>query len=329
VISVSDHLPNVAWPFLAARVFQPDTLFVADWADLFAEGGLHEHWNRGPGKPFYLVSQLLERGIKRRAHLCTATSRPLLKALQDRLDISTLRTFHLPSGCDTQMVFPASQRQARLETGMPLDSLIVGRTSSTGNMTNAEIDAMIQLSERYRALTKKDLVHYLIGPCDRNRYSRLFQSNCQVRVTGRLAPSETPRHLAACDLFLTIEDDTPNNRCRGPIRLNDYLAAGRPIVCNSIGDHVETLAMHEAAVICDDLRTPHPGLDSILTGPAIRQAMGQRARALAEGDLSWEKLAQNFEWFLLQNAPVLQGAEAAVPSYVSEHSATIAGNLSR
>ena len=183
-------------------------------------------------------------GLKKWADVCTVTSRPLWELLREELKVPASRTLHLPSGCDVQIKFPESRAQARSLTGLPADTFVVGRTSSSELITEMEITAMLDLAERFRSLTGQELVYYSIGPCNPEKYPRLFGSKCRIRVTGRLKPEEVPVHLASCDVFLLVEDDRPICRFRGPIRLNDYLAAGRPILCNDIGDHVQTLVEH-------------------------------------------------------------------------------------
>lgn len=314
VVFVSDHLPNVSLPFFASKLLKPETIFVADWADLFTAGGLHEHWNRSIAVPVYRVSRALERGVKRCADLCTATSRPLLSLLRGQLQIPEWRSLHLPSGADSQITFPPTKSQSRRDKGLPSEPLIVGRTCSGDRITPTEINSMIALAERYRSLTQQDLLFYLIGPCDPKKYPKLFASRCKIRFTGKLVAAELPAHLAACDVFLLIEDDEVNCHYRGPIRLNDYLAAGRPVVCNSIGDHVRTLSECAACVVCDDFLAPNAALDEVLTSPAVCDAMGRNARTLAVTSLSWERLGRRLESFILQYAAVLRSQVEPLPA---------------
>jgi glycosyltransferase involved in cell wall biosynthesis len=174
---------------------------------------------------------------------------------------------------------------------------MVGRTSSGDHIFEVEMKAMRALAERFRELTQRDLVFYLIGPCDPSRYPELFR-HCRIRATGRLTPEEMPLHLGACDFFLLMEENVPKCQYRGPIRVNDYMAAGRPVLCNSVGDHVQTLLNARACVVCDDLRVENEAVDRLLTVPEERIHLGRRARELAEGDLSWERLGAKLDQFL-------------------------------
>lgn len=298
VIFVSDHLPNVSLPYLLARMIHPQTLFVADWADLFTDGGVHEHLKHFPATPFYYLSHWLEQGTKRWADLCTATSRPLVKKMVDEVGIPKDQVLHLPSGCDSTLPLPLSRDEARIKLGLPLEAVIIGRTCSAETMFEAEITAFLNLWRRYRELTGEEPLFYFVGPWNPKFCLELSASGCPIRNTGRLKQEEVAIHLAACDLFVMVENDLPFHHFRGPIRLNDYLMVGRPIICNSVGDHVQTLKEHAACVVVDDFSIKHPVLDELLTDSAKRQDMGRRARLLAEGELSWKTLAKNFDEFL-------------------------------
>ena len=298
VYFVSDHLPNVSIPYWFAKKKHPDALFVSDWADLFTDGGVHGHLEHSITKPIYNLSHRLEYGIKHATDLCTVTSRPLLKKLINEVGIPAERALMIPSGCDTEVPPPPSREAARKLLNLPADALIIGRTTSTNYMFKAEIPAYLNLCERFKKLTDRELIFYFVGPCKQEDYPQIFRSGFPVRNTGRVPAAEVATHLAACDLFVMIEDDKPFNHFRGPIRLNDYLTVGRPLICNSIGDHVPTLKEHNVCVIYDNFTAPNAALDKILTDAAEREAMGQRARALAEGELNWTMLGKKLNDFL-------------------------------
>ena len=299
VYFVSDHLPNVSLPYWFAKKIHPDALFVSDWADLFTDGGVHGHLNRSITKPAYNISHRLEYGIKRSTDLCTTISRPLLEKLIEHVGIPAERALFLPSGCDFEVKMPPPREVARKLLGLPADALIIGRTTSTDYMFAAEIPAYLNLWKRVKELTNRDPLFYFIGPCKQEHYPQIFRSDFPVRNTGRVPSNKVATHLAACDLFVMIEDDKPFNHFRSPTRLNDYLTAGRPLICNSIGDHIPLLKQHNACIIYDDFIAPNAALDQIFTDATEREAMGNRIRALAESDLkNWVAIGKRLNDFL-------------------------------
>ncbi len=299
VYFVSDHLPNVSLPYWVAKKIHPDALFVSDWADLFTDGGVHAHLNHSFTKPIYQISHRLEYGIKRSTDLGTTISRPLLEKLIEQVGVPAERTLYLPSGCDFEVKMPPPRDRARKLLGLPEDTLIIGRTTSTDYMFAAEIPAYLNLWKRVKELTNQDPLFYFIGPCKQESYPQIFRSGFPVRNTGRVPSAEVATHLAACDLFVMIEDDKPFNHFRSPTRLNDYLTVSRPLICNSVGDHIPMLKQHKACVVYDDFAAHNAALDQILTDAAERESMGKRIRALAESDLkNWTALGKKLDDFL-------------------------------
>src|SRR5439155_11503035 len=86
--------------------------------------------------------------------------------------------------------------------------------------------------------------------------------------------------------------DTVANRGRWPSKINDYLAAARPVVITRVGDAAAVVERAQAGWVAG----PEPTLLGetlalALEDAAARDAAGQRARGLAETDLAWSRLA--------------------------------------
>jgi hypothetical protein len=290
-------------------LFRRSRIYLADWADLFSRGGCHAAFQRGLGRPLHAGSQWLEYGTKRWAHLATATSRPLQRLLWELCDKPKERTLHLPSGCNVAVRHEESPQPARERFGFDPAGLVVGRTGRTGKagaLHPHEQEAFLAI---HRFLLERNLpapILYLVGNHQADWYPKLKESGCRLRISGLLPPDQVPDHLRVCDLFILVEADTPFNRHRGPIRLNDYLAVGRPILCNSIGDHAQTLTEANAGVIWDDLSQLPQAVQDVLLNPEARVAMGRNARQLADGELSWVRLTERLERFILSHHPELR-----------------------
>jgi glycosyltransferase involved in cell wall biosynthesis len=90
------------------------------------------------------------------------------------------------------------------------------------------------------------------------------------------------------------------NRAKWPSKLNDFLAAGRPIVATRVGD-VAALFQKKIGILTDD--TPQAladGLVEIANNPEQAEHFGCRARALAEGELNWTTIVEQLESFYLE-----------------------------
>jgi glycosyltransferase involved in cell wall biosynthesis len=309
VTVVSDHLLNVSLPYFASRLSRGSTLYVADWADLFSRGGCHAAFQHGLGRPLHAVSAWLELGTKRWCDLATATSRPLQNLLLEYCGKTHNRTLHLPSGSNPAVAYEETTNAARQRYDFARSDLVIGRTGRTGKagaLHPHEQEAFLAI---HRFLLSRGLpapVLYLVGDHQAEWYPKLTEAGCRLRISGLLPSAQVPEHLRVCDLFILVEADNPFNRHRGPIRLNDYLVVGRPILCNSIGDHTQTLTEARAGVVWDDLATVPPAVQHVLLDPATRLAMGRNARHLAEGELSWARLCERLEAFILDHDPQLR-----------------------
>lgn len=311
VTVVSDHLLNVSLPYFSSRLFGRSRVYLADWADLFSRGGCHAAFQRGLGRPLHTGSQWLEYGTKRWAHLATATSRPLQRLLWDVCGKPKDRTLHLPSGCNSAVRYEESTQPARERFGLKPAGLLIGRTGRTGKagaLHPHEQEAFLAIHRFLLQRGQPAPTLYLVGDHQADWYPKLKEGGCQLRISGLLPPDQVPDHLRVCDLFILVEADTPFNRHRGPIRLNDYLAVGRPILCNSIGDHSQTLSEANAGVIWDDLSNLPGPVQEVLLNAETRMIMGRHARQLAEGELSWARLAERLEQFILLHHPELRSA---------------------
>jgi hypothetical protein len=251
----------------------------------------------------------LEYGTKRWAHLAIATSRPLQRLLWELCDKPKDRTLHLPSGCDAAVTYEESTKPAREMLGFNPPGLVVGRTGRTGKAGVLHPHEQEAFMAIHRFLLDRGLAAptlYLVGDHQADWYPKLKEAGCHVRISGLLPPDEVPAHLRACDLFMLVEADLPSNRHRGPIRLNDYLAVGRPILCNSVGDHSQTLSEANAGVVWDNLSEVPEPIREVLRNRESRLVMGRNARTLAQGELSWGRLTERLERFILNHHPELR-----------------------
>jgi len=113
----------------------------------------------------------------------------------------------------------------------------------------------------------------------------------RVRFLGRVSPDDIPAMLAAADVCYVghIELGAGAGAFRSPLKLYEYLAAGKPVVASAVPDAVATITDGETGYLFP------PGDVEALTD-ALRRAdadrdrwpaMGARARAGAVADHGW------------------------------------------
>lgn len=81
------------------------------------------------------------------------------------------------------------------------------------------------------------------------------------------------------------------SRGRWPSKINDYLAAGRPIVAGAVGDVRRLFELYRVGcAVADTPEALAEAADALLGDPALRELMGQ-----AETELAWSILAERLE----------------------------------
>jgi glycosyltransferase involved in cell wall biosynthesis len=130
----------------------------------------------------------------------------------------------------------------------------------------------------------------------------------RLTFTGMVAPPRVAALLDTADVLVLPNPPTAvSTRYTSPLKLFEYLAAGRPIVASDLPAFREVLRHRENAVLCE------PGSAASLAS-AIRLVLedGALAAALARG--AWET-ARGYTWDRRAErlAPVLAGASARRP----------------
>ncbi len=282
-----DCRPAVIFPALAIQK-RRNTPFLSDWADWWGRGGIIEErgrflrWTMGP------VETFLEEHYRHRADGITVTSR----ALQDRavaLGIPRHKVRHIPSGADVETIRPLPKLEMRRELGLPEKEPIIGYIG----FINYDIDCMIRAFPHVQArFPNTNLV--LVG----QRYP-ITQELCReydikrgIHEMGVVPFEQLDRYLACADVLLLPFTDKICNIGRGPIKLGDYMAAGRPIVTQPVGDlrHVFQDDKPIGLLVGDSPEEFANGICELLSDPDRAEAYGRNARILAEEKYAWQRL---------------------------------------
>ena len=146
------------------------------------------------------------------------------------------------------------------------------------------------------------------GERDRSRLEALAHARglaSRVEFTGWLKPGEVGQAIARCHvLALPNVRSTISERYTSPLKLFEYLAAGRAIVASDLPAIREVLADGVNALLVEPGRplALASALQRLLTDPALAYRLARQAFDAAT-DYSWDSRAQRIE-------PVLSAAEA-------------------
>ncbi|MCX6031938.1 MAG: glycosyltransferase family 4 protein [Chloroflexi bacterium] len=113
-----------------------------------------------------------------------------------------------------------------------------------------------------------------------------------IEVAGWVEPERLPAIFAQTALAVIPWADTPANRARSSVKVRQLMAAGLPIVAYAVGELPATLGDAGVLVPPEDAVAFAEAVVGLMADPERAQRLGAAARAQAQAEFSWEKLAE-------------------------------------
>jgi glycosyltransferase involved in cell wall biosynthesis len=269
---------------------------VIDWCDWFGRGGSVEE------RPSWLMRTVLrpvetffEEHFRTWADGSTVIN-SLLRRRVIELGAAPDTVLDMPNGSNVEELRPMPRTEARRALGWPEDAFIIGYI---GAIFQRDAVLMAQAFDRiHQAEPRAQLL--LAGYCNVDVQDMVAAPQA-VRRTGRIRYDEINQYLGACDVCWLPMRDSEANRGRYPLKINDYMAVGRPVVVTEVGDVADLVRRGEFGLLAAD--QPDDLANQVLTllrDPARRETMGQRARRLAEDEFTWDRIGGRVEEFYHQ-----------------------------
>jgi glycosyltransferase involved in cell wall biosynthesis len=215
------------------------------------------------------------------------------EALKRAIGSDDARVTVLPNGVDAEAfrpdIDPVPVRERYGLIGAPTVGWIGGFGPSRG------LEAVLAIAERVQR--RRPEVRFLVagdGPLMPRVRERLRQDGTEnvVRLTGRVARSEVPALVAAFDVALAPYP-AEGAAYFSPLKIFEYMAAGRAILATDAGQSAELLAGGAGVLLA-----PEPIDDwadriaTLLDDPEERRRMGAAARERVGRDHTWEANAR-------------------------------------
>ena len=120
----------------------------------------------------------------------------------------------------------------------------------------------------------------------------------RLTFAGQVAPGAVAALLQEADVLVLPTVATPYAQYTSPLKLFEYLAVGRPIVCSDLLPLREVVAHGRTALLVTpgDPEALAEGVRDILADPAAAERMARAAFDAAPG-YSWERRAERLEGF--------------------------------
>jgi glycosyltransferase involved in cell wall biosynthesis len=286
LVHAFESRPVVILPALFWQRWQRVPL-VMDWSDWFGRGGAVEERPNQLLRAFLRpVETFFEEYFRAWADGTTVINSFLYqRAVNLRIDPNYILL--LPNGCNIDEIFPVSQLEARKTLGWPEDIYILGYI---GTIFRADAELMAQSFEiLYRMEPRSRLL--IIGYCN-IAVETMVKASGVVWRTGWVDYRDLNLYLGACDVCWLPMRNSGANWGRSPLKLNDYMAAGRPVVITNVGDVAKLVAKGNFGLVVDD--NPEDlakAVFRLLKDPSLCKEMGRRARYLAESEFAWDFIA--------------------------------------
>ena len=291
IVHAFECRPTVLLPALVAG--RPPARLVTDWCDWFGAGGSVEE-RTNP-----LIRALLrpvETFFVERFRAFAAGTTVICTTLREKaraLGIPDERIFSLRDGADIEAIVPGDRNAARSTLQLPLETPIIGYVGQIFPR-----DARLRV-EAFAALrqARPDAFLLLIGYINQFVESLITDPNGIIR-SGTIPYPALNTYLAACDLCWLPLRDSGANRGRWPLKLNDYMAAGRATVATAVGDVADVLSRYPIGRLARDTPTDLAQTTlQLLADPDNRLAMERATRHVAESDFAWHLRAAELETF--------------------------------
>lgn len=288
IVHSFDHKPNVLLPAIL-RTKLTNTPLVADWSDWWgatADGsGLQER----KAKAVIRLETSMEAFIHREADWVTTISTGLM-ARAVSLGIPAERVAWIPSGSPSDVILPIDSVKAKENLGIPPSTFLLTHVGMGEERAVSSILPAISKLRRRRPQVRLGI----IGPA---RIPDAFAAR-DVRenlvLFGRIPFDKLHLYLGASDAFVLPLQDTVVDQTRWPNKFGDYIAAARPVLCRGVGDVPAFIREEECGIVWNDSAELEDAVDRLIFDPGRASEMGERARQLAEGRLSWARIASQF-----------------------------------
>lgn len=292
LVHAFENRPVALLPALYLR-WQQGLPLVSDWCDWFGRGGsVEERPNpllRGFLRP---IETFFEEVPRPGADGITVINRVLFqKAVA--LGVAPQQILLLPNGANVRNIVPGDRAAARQEVGLPADVRLIGYT---GAIFGQDARLMAAAFDHIHA-ARPDTRLLLVGYC-KATVEELVQAPEAVIRTGPVSYQALSDYLAACDLGWLPLRNSGANRGRFPLKLCDFMAAGRAVVATDVGDVGDLIRKGPIGhLVPDEPDALARAVLTLLDAPYECETLGRRARRLAESKLTWQHQTDRLESF--------------------------------
>ncbi len=190
----------------------------------------------------------------------------------------------MPDAFDPELYPPISKEDARRWLGLPLDAFITGYAGLT--FAYRRLDLLVEAFAKIASMRDNTVLVLVGGRAAevrelRTRAERVGVSS-RVIMPGSVPHEDAARYLQASDVL--VIPDTVTGMTASPLKLFEYMAAGRPIVLKDMPALREILDDESACFFPEgDVQALAQALDRLCSEPEFAARLAANAQARAQG----------------------------------------------
>jgi glycosyltransferase involved in cell wall biosynthesis len=287
VLYFQKAFPHAALPVLSAALLTGKPVHY-DWDD--NETAISKEWTsvRAVHALFYLFERWLPSMVE-----TLSVSTQGLKELAIRYGAREEKIAMAPVGADTKQFLPAEPDPALMERlGIKPPVVIYIGQLEGGSYCEGLLRAASAV------LKKKPETRFLIVGGgyklpDLKTLAKTLGIERQITFTDYVSQNLIPSYLSVADVAVAVFEDTDVSRYKSPLKIAEYMSAGKAIVANRVGDVSRMLGTAGVLVDSPDPNELSSEILNLLNDPEARRSLGKSARLRAETYYNWSKSAEN------------------------------------
>lgn len=296
IVHSVDSRPVAILPALLCKYFR-STKLILDWGDWWGHGGaIQSRATSLLEYAFAPVETLFEEAFRKYADGSIVLS-SALKQRAVSLGVNPKTILQTTTGADVERIRPRDKDNARQRLGFDLDAKLIGYV---GVLYKEDQDL---LAKAFSIICMMDpsVKLILVGRKDPKIVNENPAIQQRVIMVGGVSDENMRDYIAACDLMLLPLKDNITNRGRWPMKIGDYLAAGKPVVVTRVGDITSLFESEQCGILAQDTPDDFAAQAvNALQDKDLLEEMGQKARRVAETKLDWRLLTDQVEQFYTQ-----------------------------
>ena len=297
VMGPQNAAPTLLFKILRFLRIHNRKIFV-DWDDWWGRGGmfgldvlgLHDRWPEDP--VIAPIVTFLEEIMPLHADGVTVINE-ILRRRALGVGVKSGNLFVIPNGADVDSIKRLSVYEARERLDLPEESIVYGHF---GHLGIESFKLLVQAHNKIvRSFPNAVLLLFRLREDLLTRLSKGLVKSLESRnviFIGRQPFDKYILYLGASDVLLLPMQDNLFNRARCPLRLGDYLAAGRPIVATALPEIEKVVGECGLAARPGSAEDFADKILAFAKDQELAEQMGKRARELAETRYSWRIIAR-------------------------------------